>query len=174
MGAKSRTKGARIEREIIERFRAIGVHAERVPLSGASHYKGDAHDVDIYAFGRDEAPLVAEVKGRKDGAGFKVLERWLGEYDLLLLRRDRDDPMVALPWRILERLIGRGKWPANFSAQQRDAISGRPAARDGVANTKEVFDGTQTQNPPVSEAVNGPTKANGARARFETSRPGKA
>jgi Holliday junction resolvase len=171
MGAKSRTKGARIEREIIERLREIGVAAERVPLSGASHYKGDAHDVDVYAWGRDEAPLVAEVKGRKDGAGFKVLERWLGEYDLLFLRRDRDDPMVAMPWRVLERLIGRG----NFSAQQRDATCAKPVAhRDAGANEKEFFNGTQTQRPQGTEAVNGPTKANGARARFETGGTGKA
>jgi hypothetical protein len=35
---------------------------KRVPLSGAARYQGGCHDVDVYAFGKDAAPLVAEVK----------------------------------------------------------------------------------------------------------------
>jgi hypothetical protein len=31
--------------------------------------------VDVYAFGSDAAPLVAEVEARKGGAGFVTLER---------------------------------------------------------------------------------------------------
>ena|SRR5215813_13194472 len=38
-GARHRRKGDRIERELVERHRALGVHAERYPLSGASHAK---------------------------------------------------------------------------------------------------------------------------------------
>ena len=33
-------------------------------------FRGTGHDLDIYAFGREQAPIVAEVKGRKNGAGF--------------------------------------------------------------------------------------------------------
>jgi hypothetical protein len=58
-------------------------------------------------FGAEEAPLVAEVKARKDGAGFVQLEKWLGEYDLLVLRRNHADPMIVLPWRIWARLLER-------------------------------------------------------------------
>jgi hypothetical protein len=29
------------------------------------------------------------------GAGFMVMERWLGDNDLVFLRRDRADPMVV-------------------------------------------------------------------------------
>jgi hypothetical protein len=106
-GARHRRKGDRVEREIIESHRAIGIHAERYPLSGASRFRGSGHDLDIYGFGREEAPLVAEVKSRKDGAGFTTLERWLGEYDLLVLRRNHADPMVVLPWRVWARLLVR-------------------------------------------------------------------
>jgi len=35
-GARHRQKGDRVERELVERHKAIGVHAERYPLSGAS------------------------------------------------------------------------------------------------------------------------------------------
>lgn len=106
-GAKHRRKGDRIEREVVERHRAINVHAERYPLSGASRFRGSGHDIDIYVFGRDEAPLVAEVKGRASGAGFVTLEKWLGEYDALFLRRDNADPIVVTPWRVWARLIER-------------------------------------------------------------------
>jgi Holliday junction resolvase len=107
-GARHRQKGDRIEREIVERHRAIGVHAERYPLSGASRFRGTGHDIDIYAFGADQAPAVAEVKARKSGAGFVTLESWLGEYDCLFLRRNNADPLVVLPWRLWARLLEQG------------------------------------------------------------------
>jgi hypothetical protein len=69
----------RAEREIVERHEAIGIHAERYRLSGATQFRNLGHDIDIYALGRDAAPLVAEVKARKNGAGFAQLEKWLGE-----------------------------------------------------------------------------------------------
>jgi hypothetical protein len=70
-GARHRRKGARIEHEIVERHKELGIHAERYPLSGASQFRGSGHDFDLYLFGRDEAPAVAEVRGAlrrsKDG-----------------------------------------------------------------------------------------------------------
>jgi len=99
-GARRRRKGDRRERELVERHKTIGVHAERYPLSGASRFRGSGHDIDIYAFGREAAPLVAESKARKNGAGFTTLEKWLGEYDVLFLRRNNADPLVVLPWRV--------------------------------------------------------------------------
>jgi len=104
-GARHRRVGNACEREVVERHRALGVHAERYPLSGASRFRGSSHDIDIYVFGTEAAPLVAEVKKRKGGAGFTTLERWLGEYDLLVLRRNQADPMIVLPWRVWARLL---------------------------------------------------------------------
>jgi hypothetical protein len=97
VGAKSRSKGGRIEREIVNRCKGIGLDdARRVPLSGAvAGYKGDV----------EVAGLRCEVKGRARGQGFTVLERWLGDFDVLFLRRDRADPLVLLPWATWERLM---------------------------------------------------------------------
>jgi Holliday junction resolvase len=106
-GARHRRKGDRCERELVERHKALGIFAERYPLSGASRFRGSGHDVDIYAFGREEAPLVGESKARADGGGFIQLERWLGEYDALFLRRNHADPLVVLPWRVWGRLLER-------------------------------------------------------------------
>ena len=102
-GRRSRAKGDRIEREIVARHAAIGIKAERYPLSGASRFRGSGHDVEVYAFGPEEPPLVAEVKARQSGAGFVTLGRWLGEYDALFLRRNNEDAIVLLPWRVWTR-----------------------------------------------------------------------
>ena len=101
MGAKSRRKGGNLEREIVNRHRAAGIAAHRVPLSGAvPGYAGD-----VILDGLDD--LRCEVKGRGSGDGFRTLERWLGDHDLLFLRRDRQEPLVVLPWRTWLRLTGR-------------------------------------------------------------------
>jgi hypothetical protein len=106
-GRRSRAKGDRIEREIVSRHAAIGIKAERYPLSGASRFRGSGHDNDIYIFGEDEAPLVTEVKSRKRGSGFVAIENWLADYDALILRRNNADPLVCLPWRVWARLLKR-------------------------------------------------------------------
>jgi Holliday junction resolvase len=107
-GRRSRRKGDRVERELVDLHRQIGVHAERVPLSGAARYKGGCHDVDIYAFGDDKVPLVCEVKARANGGGFTTLEKWLGDNDALFLRRDRAAPLVVLHWSVWVALLQRG------------------------------------------------------------------
>jgi len=104
-GSKHRSKGDRVEREIVELHEDIGIHAERYPLSGASRFRGTGHDLDVYA--KDAAPpLRAEVKARKEGSGFTMLEKWLGDYDLLFLKRNHKTPLVVLPWHIYARLMG--------------------------------------------------------------------
>jgi hypothetical protein len=106
-GARHRRAGDRVERELVALHKALGIEAERYPLSGSSRFRGSGHDLDIYVFGRDQAPLVVEVKKRGNGEGFAVIERWLGEYDLLFLRRNNNTPLVVLPWRIWQRLLER-------------------------------------------------------------------
>ena len=106
-GAKHRRKGDRTEREIVELHRELGIRAERYPLSGATRFRGSGHDLDIYAHGQESAPLVAEVKARKDGNGFTTLERWMGEYDLLFLRRNHADPLVVVPWHVWAASLDR-------------------------------------------------------------------
>ena len=108
-GARNKRKGGRIEREVVDRHKALGIFAERYPRSGASNFRGSGHDVDIYLFGPDEGPTIAEVKSRKNGAGFTTLESWLADYDCLFLRRNNADPLVLLPWRMWARIIERVK-----------------------------------------------------------------
>jgi Holliday junction resolvase len=107
VGAMQRRKGGRIEREIVNLHKEEGVHAERVPLSGATHHNGAGHDVDVYPWGTQRAPLCCEVKGRGTGGGFKTIETWLADNDVLFLRRDNTEPLAVMPWRVYLRLIRR-------------------------------------------------------------------
>ena len=109
MSRSQRDKGARRERELVNLHLEMGVHAERVPLSGAARYQGADHDIDVYPFGLDAGALVGEVKARKNGEGFKQLESWLAENDLLFLWCDRQQPLVVLPWRVWRTILGRVK-----------------------------------------------------------------
>lgn len=89
-GLRSRNKGARIEREVVNLFQEAGIAAERVPLSGAAggSYKGD---VSMPVLGRD---VTLEVKAR--ASGFKSIYGWLSENYGLVLRADRQAPLIVL------------------------------------------------------------------------------
>ena len=105
MPNRSKEKGDRRERQIVKKLNEIkGVHAQRVPLSGAAGGKF-ASDIDItYDYGLDR--MKAEVKAREDGAGFKTIEKWLGTNDLLFLVQDnKKDPLVVMPWSVLETIF---------------------------------------------------------------------
>ena len=117
MTSRSKRKGTRIENEIVQRHKALGMQAERVPLSGAAggSYTGDVvitmkralHGHETSAVPYKNMNLRGEVKARKQGAGFTTLERWLGTNDLLFLKRDRQDPMVVMNWDTYAALIRR-------------------------------------------------------------------
>jgi hypothetical protein len=103
-GKRPGRKGDPIEREL---HKAIGIHGERYPLSGATRFRDSGHDLDIYALGCEGAPLLCESKARKSGAGFAQLGKWLGEYDVLFLRRNNATPLVGMPWRVWAQLLER-------------------------------------------------------------------
>ena len=44
-------------------------------------------------------------KARAHGEGFKQLEAWLGDHDMLFLRRNCQRPLVVLPWAVYLRLL---------------------------------------------------------------------
>ncbi len=94
MSKAQRVKGARIERELVALHTSAGIPAEKVSRSG---YTGP----DL----RIANEFSGEVKARKSGEGFATLERWLGEADLLFLRRDRQRPMVCMSWATYVQLL---------------------------------------------------------------------
>jgi hypothetical protein len=136
MGKASRDKGLRRERAIVEIHAKSGLRAERVPLSGATHYRGNGADIDLYVRGAE--PIKAEVKARGDGDGFRTLERWLGGNDALFLWRDRAAPFVVLPLHVWLDVAGRSAHAdadldADRRARRRDVEQGPIPANDAVA-----------------------------------------
>lgn len=106
MGKSQREKGARREREVVNYWKSEGFKCARVPLSGAAggDYTGD---VDLYAYGPDDAPLVGEVKARANGSGFKTISKWIGFNQFLVLHEDQMPRLYVLPEKVLRDLLKR-------------------------------------------------------------------
>jgi hypothetical protein len=120
-GRRSKRKGDRIEREVVARHRALGLPAQRVPLSGAvgGLFAGD---VVVPGVGR------IEVKARSQGAGFVTLTKWLGTADALVLRQDHAEPLVVLPWATYSRLV---------ALLAGDQVSGAGSPSSGMPSLRE-------------------------------------
>lgn len=94
MPRTQKRKGTRVEHEMVKRLQDEGIHAWRVPGSGAF---GGRLNSDLKIGHQEEFDV--EVKSRKGGAGFQTLENWLGSNDLLFLKRNYTDPMVVMEWK---------------------------------------------------------------------------
>jgi Holliday junction resolvase len=90
-GRKSRSKGLRGERAIVNMLQERGRAAERVPLSGAAggRYTGD---ISVPVLGVDR---VMEVKVRANG--FKEIYGWLADNYALVVKADRKRPLLVIP-----------------------------------------------------------------------------
>lgn len=138
MGKASRDKGIRRERALVDLHTKCAIRAERVPLSGASHYQGNGADIDLYV--RGPQPLKAEVKARGEGSGFKTLQRWLGDNDALFLWRDHAAPFVVLPLHIWLEIAGRSaRLDADVDADRRER---RAALESGPVPLNDAVSGS--------------------------------
>jgi Holliday junction resolvase len=93
-GRASRQKGNRTERAIVRLLQNAGFAAERVPLSGAARERFGG-DVSVPLLGIDRR---VEVKCR--GNGFRQLYAWLDDADLLIVKCDREEPLVVIPLKL--------------------------------------------------------------------------
>ena len=87
----SREKGNREERAIVRLLQERGFGAERVPLSGAAGGKF-ASDVTVPFLGKDR-----KIESKVRAGGFKQIYSWLAGSDFLVIRRDRDIPLIVMP-----------------------------------------------------------------------------
>jgi hypothetical protein len=114
MSIKSGRKGMRIENEIAHRFQDEGFAAEKI----SGMYR-PGPDITVPLLGIDRA---VEVKSRADG--FRELYKWLQDRDFLIVRADRQQPLVVLPLRLaieIARLAERAKDSTNFACRRRKA-----------------------------------------------------
>jgi hypothetical protein len=79
---------------LVKLLQNAGFGAERVPLSGSAcgRFGGD---LTVPLLGVDRT---VEVKARANG--FRELYSWLADHSLLVLKADRREPLVIVPWRL--------------------------------------------------------------------------
>ena len=100
MSSKSKIKGSRVEREIVKLFQSEGFEARRQPMSGAiQDFPHDVYVNDLF----DGTTI--EVKARKNGAGFTQLDNWKGSADILILKKDFENPNVYVEWKFFKELL---------------------------------------------------------------------
>src|SRR3974390_477412 len=85
-GRASRQKGNRTERALVRYLQERGFAAEKTSRTG---YRG--HDLTVLVLGRDRR---VEVKVRANGC--RQLYEWLDGNDMLVVRPDRNEPLVVL------------------------------------------------------------------------------
>ena len=94
MPNRSRDKGSRTERAVVGLFRAAGLEAYRVPLSGST--LGFKSDVEV-RLGHQTVRLESKVRSR----GFRNIYRWLAGNDGLVIKADHEQALLVIS---LERL----------------------------------------------------------------------
>ena len=85
-GRRSRDKGNRTERAIVRLLQAQGVAATKI---SGMHKPGA--DISMSLLGSD---MAVEVKCR--AAGFRQLYDWLHRRDVLIVKSDRQEPLVVV------------------------------------------------------------------------------
>jgi Holliday junction resolvase len=96
-GRSPKRKGTRTEQALVNELVALGLPCFRVPLSGAAggQWSGDIHVVLV---GRTRR---AEVKARAK----LQLYSWFKSADLLIVKGDRQRPLVVLPIELAVELM---------------------------------------------------------------------
>jgi hypothetical protein len=102
MSSKSKRRGYAVEVQIRDKHISAGIPCERVPLSGSmgGKYAGDLAIPSV-----DSREFILECKARRNGSGFKVLEEWKKGKDILLIKRNNQDPMVVLDFDLYIKLM---------------------------------------------------------------------
>lgn len=100
MGKSQRDKGARFERDIVNRLRSAGIDAARVPLSGMGHEANGDEDFagDIRFKIKKLGWLREKIEAKKSGSarGFALIYRWLGKNRALACAGDRKETLIVI------------------------------------------------------------------------------
>jgi Holliday junction resolvase len=95
---RSRNKGARTEHAITKVLQASGFAAVKV-----SRGYRPGHDIVVPLMGRN---LYLEVKARADG--FRELYGWLDGRDVLIVKADRQEPLVIVRMSLAAEIANSG------------------------------------------------------------------
>lgn len=96
-GRRSPSKGARTERAIVRLLRAQGIAASKISRAWCA-----GADLCVHILGVNRA---VEVKCR--AAGFSQLYDWLNGRDILIVKSDREEPLVVLRMSLAAEIAKR-------------------------------------------------------------------
>ena len=104
MSHKNKIRGYNHEVSVRDKHIDSGISCERVPLSGSigGKYSGDLAIPTV-----SEREFTVECKARKDGTGFKVIEGWIKNADILCMRRNNQEDLVVMRMNTYLKLMGK-------------------------------------------------------------------
>lgn len=113
-GRAPKQKGDRYERDRVNALQALGIFAERVPMSGAA---GGSYDEDlIVAVQNEDWKVQCKVKNDRFGNFYE----WLKTARAVFFKRDRDKTLVVMTFDDFARL-------ARLSQNSISAMQSRPS-----------------------------------------------
>ena len=98
---RSRAKGDRFERSIVDSAKAHKLQAVRVPLSGA--VDGFPGDVIL----TDSTGVRWQIEAKRRAAGFIRIYSWMAKSDVLVIGADRRPALAVLPLDDLLMVLAR-------------------------------------------------------------------
>ena len=124
-GRFAKAKGDRLEREIVDLLRSHGLKAQRVPLSGAA---GGSFTSDVVLTLQGKQ---FRIEAKHRGNGFQTIYSWLGNNDGLVIRADRQEPLICLPLKTIASLF------STLKDREEKEVSKRSAEKESVVTTLE-------------------------------------
>jgi hypothetical protein len=116
-GRASRQKGNRVERALVRALQNAGFGAERVPLSSAARGRFGG-DLSVPLLGVDRR---VEVKAKANG--FRRLYDWLGDHDFLIVRANRAEPLVVVPFHLAVEIAKAAENSRHVSSEPKRCVS---------------------------------------------------
>lgn len=112
MGKFSKDKGARVERDFVNRLNKAGIQARRVPLSGA--VAAFPNDINLPWLGGTAS---CEVKCRADG--FKEIYKWIKPAKVLFVKANRQEGLAVIRLTDFAELLNHAErgYSAAFHAE---------------------------------------------------------
>ena len=161
--SSQKRKGTRVENEIVKLFIKEGFNAVRQPLSGAiQQFPHDVNVRDLY----DGTTI--EVKARKSGGGFTTLDKWKGNADLLILKKDFEKPMVYLTWDFFKEFLheyrqNRRRDQSGEQAAVQPELSGEAAIKEDRKKSTSKIPSRKFNNGQGMRQTNRKSWSNGKR-----------
>jgi hypothetical protein len=102
MSSKAKRKGYAAEIWLRDKHLQQGIPCERVPLSGLM---GGKYDGDLAIPNVEQREFSIESKARKNGTGFKTLETWMQDKQIMFLKRNHQNPLVVMDFDTYMKLM---------------------------------------------------------------------